>query len=133
MEEESKIKIELQIKGRAIKAKRTLAFFAIGVYGGFVQAGVGFLILAVLLANGFDLVRGNAIKVLTVLCFTMVALVGFAAQDRIDWWLGVVLGMGNFVGGLLGAHLTVIKGHQWVRIVVTVTMIVFAVKLWFFS
>ncbi|MEJ2084707.1 MAG: sulfite exporter TauE/SafE family protein [Acidobacteriota bacterium] len=110
-----------------------LAFFAIGVYGGFVQAGVGFLILAVLLANGFELVRGNAIKVLTVLCFTVLALVGFAAQDRIDWWMGLVLGMGNFEGGLLGAHLTVIKGHQWVRIVVTATMIVFAVKLWFFS
>jgi len=109
------------------------AFFAVGVYGGFVQAGVGFLILAVLTASGFDLVRGNAIKVLTVLCFTVLALVGFAAQGRIDWGMGLVLGMGNFLGGLLGAHLTVIKGHRWVRIVVTVTMIVFAVKLWFFS
>lgn len=108
-----------------------LAFFAIGVYGGFVQAGVGFLILAVLSAGGFDLVRGNAIKVLTVLCFTVLALIGFGLNGRVDWWLGLILGIGTFVGGTVGARLTVIKGHRWVRVVVTVTMIAFAVKLWF--
>lgn len=110
-----------------------LAFFAIGVYGGFVQAGVGFLILAVLSASGFDLVRGNAIKVLTVLCFTILALVGFAANGRVDWWLGLILGFGTFLGGTLGARLTVIKGHRWVRVVVTVTMVAFAIRLWFFE
>lgn len=106
------------------------AFFAIGVYGGFVQAGVGFLILAVLATAGFDLVRGNAIKVLTVLCFTVLALAGFAAQGRVDWSLGLVMGIGTFLGGLIGARLTVVKGHRWVRVVVTLTMIAFAIKLW---
>ena len=106
-------------------------FFVIGVYGGFIQAGVGFLILAVLTAAGFDLVRGNAIKVLTVLCFTILALVGFAANGRVEWIPGMILGAGTFLGGILGARLTVVKGHRWVRIVVTVTMIAFAIKLWF--
>ena len=44
-----------------------LGFFGVGIYGGFIQAGVGFLILGVLSMAGFDLVRGNAIKVATVL------------------------------------------------------------------
>jgi uncharacterized membrane protein YfcA len=39
-----------------------VGFFLIGIYGGFVQAGVGFFILAVTSALGFDLVRGNGIK-----------------------------------------------------------------------
>lgn len=107
------------------------AFFVIGIYGGFVQAGVGFLILAATTAAGLDLVRGNAVKVLTVLCFTALSLALFAWNGRVDWLMGLVLAAGTTLGGLLGARLTVLKGHRWVRGVVTAAMIVFALKLWF--
>jgi len=107
------------------------AFFLIGVYGGFVQAGVGFLILAGTTAAGLDLVRGNAVKVLTVLCFTALSLALFAWNGRVDWLMGLVLAGVTILGGLAGARLTVLKGHSWVRGVVTVTMILFALKLWF--
>lgn len=109
----------------------SLAFFFIGVYGGFVQAGVGFLILAATTALGLDLVRGNAVKVLTALCFTALSLILFAWQGRVDWLMGFVLAAGTMAGGIVGARLTVLKGHAWVRTVVTVAMIVFALKLWF--
>ena len=107
------------------------AFFLIGVYGGFVQAGVGFLILAATTAAGLDLVRGNAVKVLTVLCFTALSLALFAVNGRVDWAMGLALAVGTMIGGVAGARLTVLKGHRWVRGVVTVTMILFALKLWF--
>ncbi len=109
------------------------AFFLIGVYGGFVQAGVGFLILAATTAAGLDLVRGNAVKVLTVLCFTALSLALFAWNGRVDWLVGLALAAGTTLGGIAGARLTVLKGHSWVRGVVTVTMILFALKLWFSS
>jgi uncharacterized membrane protein YfcA len=112
-------------------ASVALAFFFIGVYGGFVQAGVGFLILAATTALGLDLVRGNAVKVLTVLCFTALSLALFAWNGRVDWLMGVVLAAGTTTGGIIGARLTVLKGHRWVRTVVTVAMIAFALKLWF--
>lgn len=105
-------------------------FFVTGFYGGFVQAGVGFLVLAVTSMAGLDLVRGNAVKVLSILCFTSVSLGIFAWQGRIDWPLGLCLAAGNVLGGLLGARLTVLKGHSWIKNVVTVTILVFAVKLW---
>lgn len=108
-----------------------IAFFLIGVYGGFVQAGVGFLILAATTAAGLDLVRGNAVKVLTVLCFTALSLALFAWHGRVDWLMGMILAAGTTLGGLAGARLTVVKGHRWIRGVVTVTMILFALKLWF--
>lgn len=107
------------------------AFFLIGIYGGFVQAGVGFLILAATTAAGLDLVRGNAVKVLTVLCFTALSLALFALNGRVDWVMGLILAAGTTIGGIVGARLTVLKGHRWVRGVVTVTMILFALKLWF--
>ena len=107
-----------------------VAFFAVGVYGGFIQAGVGFLVLAVTTAAGLDLVRGNAVKVLSVLCWTAAALAVFAANGSVDWRLGAVLAAGMLVGGVTGARLTVLKGHRWVKVVVTVTAILFAVGLW---
>ncbi len=108
-------------------------FFVTGLYGGFIQAGVGFLVLAVTTMAGLDLVRGNAVKVLSILCFTSLSLGIFAWQGRVDWGLGLCLAGGNVLGGQLGVRLTVLKGHAWIKHVVTVTIIVFAVKLWLSS
>jgi uncharacterized membrane protein YfcA len=108
-----------------------LGFFVVGIYGGFVQAGVGFLILAVLSFAGLDLVRGNAVKVLSALLFTLAPFAIFWWQGQIVWIPGLMLAAGNLLGALLGVRLTVLKGHRWVKGVVTVTVILFAVMLWF--
>ena len=109
------------------------AFFLIGVYGGFIQAGIGFLLLAATSAAGFNLIRGNALKVTVVLGFTPVALVLFAWNGKVDWAMGFALAAGNFLGGLAGVHLQVLKGHKWVRGVVTVVIVIFAIRLLFSS
>jgi len=106
-------------------------FFVVGVYGGFVQAGVGFLVLAVTTLAGLDLVQGNVLKVFCVLGFTVVSLSIFAWKGLVHWPLGLTLAAGNTIGGLVGARLTVLKGHRWIRRVVTVTVILFALRLWF--
>lgn len=106
-----------------------LAFFAVGLYGGLIQAGVGFLVLAVTSAAGLDLIRGNAVKVTLLLVFTPLTLLLFAANGKVDWAMAVWLAAGNYLGGLAGVHLQVLKGHAWVRNVVTGTIVVFAVRL----
>jgi uncharacterized membrane protein YfcA len=108
-----------------------LGFFAVGVYGGFVQAGVGFLMLAVTTLAGLDLVQGNTIKVVCIMAFTVLSLSLFAWQGMVHWPLGLTLAVGNTLGGLIGARLTALKGHKWIRRVVTVTVIVFAIRIWF--
>ena len=114
----------------ASPALMAAGFFLVGMYGGFVQAGVGFLILALTTLAGFDLVRGNGIKVLMVLLFTIVSLVIFAWNGQVAWSLGLVLAAGTILGGLAGARLTILKGHGWVRGVVTVAVIIMAIRLW---
>lgn len=109
------------------------AFFLIGVYGGFIQAGIGFLLLAATSAAGFNLIRGNALKVVVVLGFTPLALVLFAWNGKVDWAMGFALAAGNFLGGLAGVHLQVLKGHTWVRGVVTLVIVIFAIRLLFSS
>lgn len=108
-----------------------LGFFLVGVYGGFIQAGVGFLILSMTTLAGLDLVRGNAIKVLTILLLTILSLIVFAGTGNVDWPAGLALAVGNVAGGWVGVRLAVLRGHKWLEHVVTVTVVVFAVVLWF--
>lgn len=78
--------------------------FMAGIYGGFVQAGVGFILLAAL-AGGlrYDLVRANALKMVCSLAFTLVALAIFVYFDQVRWVPGLILALGT----MLGAYLTV--------------------------
>ncbi len=107
----------------------SLGFFVVGIYGGFIQAGVGFLALAVTTTAGLDLVRGNALKVWAILCLTALSLAIFALNGRVDWPLGLALATGTLVGGLLGARLTILKGHRWIRGFVTIAIAFLALKL----
>ena len=108
-----------------------LSFFLIGIYGGFVQAGVGFLILPALLIHGFDLVRANAVKIFVVLIFTLPALAVFIWHGQVNWLLGLVLAAGNASGGWLASNFAVKKGHDWIKRVVSVTVLLLALKLLF--
>ena len=109
-----------------------VSFFLIGIYGGFVQAGVGFLIITGLLVHGLDLVKINAVKVLVIFAFTIVALGVFVYHGQIDYVLGLALAVGNSVGGWIGTHVAVKRGHDWIRRFVTVTVLIFALKLLLF-
>jgi uncharacterized membrane protein YfcA len=106
-----------------------VTFFGVGIYGGFVQAGVGFIIIAGLLLHGLDLVRINAVKVIVIFAFTIVALAVFIAHGEVNYSLGLALAAGNSVGGIIGTRLAVEKGHEWLKKIVTVTVLVFAIKL----
>ncbi|WP_303722533.1 sulfite exporter TauE/SafE family protein [Malonomonas rubra] len=106
-----------------------VSFFGVGIYGGFVQAGVGFLIITALLAHGLDLVRINAIKVFVIFCYTFIALGVFIYHGQVNYLLGFALAAGNSLGGAIGPKLAVDKGHDWIKKVVSLTVLVFAMKL----
>lgn len=106
-----------------------LGFFGVGVFGGFIQAGVGFLIISLMLLAGFDLVATNAIKVLVVTIFTIAALIVFILHGEVNYLLGASLGIGSAVGGWLATRFAVKKGHAWIRAFVIVMVVVFSAKL----
>ena len=107
-----------------------ISFFFVGVYAGFVQAGVGFLILAATTFAGLDLVRGNAVKMIAVLACTPISLAIFWWNGMVLFWPGFALGLGSVLGALLAARWAVRKGHGPLRLVVSVAVVVFAVLLW---
>jgi len=108
------------------------SFFFVGIYGGFVQAGVGFLVITALLLHGLDLVRINAIKVFVIFAYTFIALGVFIYHGQINYPLGLALAAGNSIGGMIGPKLAVDKGHDWIKKVVSLTVLVFALKLLLF-
>jgi len=109
-----------------------VSFFGVGIYGGFVQAGVGFLVITALLVHGLDLVRINAVKVFVIFTYTFIALGVFIYHGQVNWALGLALAAGNSIGGVIGPRLAVARGHDWIKKVVTVTVLVFALKLLLF-
>ncbi len=107
-----------------------LIFFAIGLYGGFIQAGVGiFLLAGLVLGAGYDLVRANAVKLLIVLCFTVFALVVFFLNDQVRWSVGLVLAVGNMSGAWVASRMAVKRGAVFVRWVLIVVVVVSAILL----
>lgn len=101
-----------------------------GFWGGFIQLGVGFIIMPILnRVMGLDLVRTNMHKVFIIAVYTVAALSIFASQLEILWAVGLALALGNSIGGYLGAHFTVTKGDRLIRIVLNVVLGVFILKL----
>lgn len=110
----------------------SFAFFFIGIYGGFIQAGVGFLTIAALThINGFSLVKSNFVKVFVALIYTAAALAVFIYEGKVSWIPGLVLALGNGAGGWLASRWSVEKGDKVIRIFLVVTVVALAVKLWF--
>jgi uncharacterized membrane protein YfcA len=111
-------------------ALQQLGFFAIGVYGGFLQAGVGvFLLMGLSLLAGLDLIRANGVKVALVAAYTLPALALYAYSGLIDWVAGGALALGGGLGGLLGARAALWGGAGLVRIVLIVVLAVSGVRL----
>ena len=106
-----------------------VVFFAIGVYGGAFQAGVGLVLLAALTRSGFDLVLANSIKVIVNTAVTLVALPVFILNGDIEWLPAIVLSIGFVAGGSLGAQLTVKGGEAFIRRAMIVASLALAGRL----
>lgn len=103
---------------------------AAGFYGGFIQAGVGFIFMAILhKVLRLDLVRVNMHKVFITGVYTLLALAIFASQNQVIWLAGVYLALGNAIGGWVGAHIAVEKGEKVIRVILNIVLIAMAIKL----
>lgn len=108
----------------------SLAFFGVGFYGGFIQAGVGFIIIAAMaLITGMSLVKINSIKVSVTVIYIFASLLVFVYSGKVDWALGVALSVGNAVGAYFGSMFSVSKGDKWIRIFLVVSVVVLSARL----
>ena len=109
----------------------TVSFFFIGIYGGFIQAGIGFIVIAVLgVVNHFTLVKTNYVKVFAAIIYTGVSVIVFAMEGKIIWETGLILSIGHALGGWYASRWSVGAGEIWIKRVMIVSLLVMAISLW---
>lgn len=113
-------------------AARAAALFGTGLYGGFLQAGVGFfLIWAIVGGCKKDIKEANVLKIVVVAIYTMASLLLFASFGMVNWTAAIALAIGNVVGGNLGARFNLKGDKKWLRWILTITVVISAGKIFF--
>ena len=109
-----------------------LGFFFIGIYGGFLNAGVGIVIMLLLTTvNRVNLIRTNAIKAFAVFFYSLAALLIFAIEGKVDWIVGFWMVLGSIIGAWFSSIWSVRKGgERAIRITLLIMVIYMAIKLW---
>jgi len=111
-----------------------IAFFFFGIYGGFINAGLGFIIILFLhYINQMTLVRANATKVAVVFIYTLSALAVFVLNDKVNWKVGLILAVGNGSGAWLASRVSVKRGDGFIKTFLVIMVVAMSIKLWFFN
>lgn len=109
-----------------------VAFFFFGIYGGFINAGIGFVIILFLhYVHHMTLVRSNATKVAVVFMYSIAALIVFVLNDKVNWVMGLILALGNGTGAWVASRVSVNKGDGFIRTFLVIVVVLMAVKLIF--
>ena len=108
------------------------AMFVVGLYGGFIQIGVGFILMAFLRhLMAFDLIRTNMHKVFVVLIYTIPVLLIFGFSGNINWFLALIMSMGNALGSWISVKLAIRKGEKFVKVVLVIAIVLMSAKFLF--
>ena len=108
------------------------AMFALGFYGGFIQVGIGFLLMITFQhILSLNLVYVNFHKVFVVLIYTIPALLIFIITDNVNWFYGLSLAAGNGFGAWWAAKVAVKKGEKVIKIFLIVAIIIMSFELLF--
>ncbi len=106
------------------------AMFALGFYGGFIQVGIGFLLMIALhRILKMNMLYVNFHKVFIVMFYTIPAIVVFAVTGNIDWIYGLSLGAGTGLGAWWSAKVAVRKGEKIIKIFLTIAILIMSLKL----
>ena len=105
-------------------------FFFVGIYGGYIQAGIGLIIIAILTTlSGLNLVETNSHKVFVIGISAIVSLIVFIFYSKIRWSIGLSLAAGNGMGGWIGSHWAVTRGERFIRQILVICVVAMVVKL----
>lgn len=107
-----------------------ITLFFVGIYGGFIQLSVGFLLMATLYRlSRMNLVLVNMHKVTIALVYNLPALAIFWWTDNVRLLPGLILGLGSAVGGWTSAKIQIRKGEEFIKIVLAIALVLISLKL----
>lgn len=113
-----------------------IIYFCIGIYGGFIQAGVGiFLLASLVLVSKYSLKEGNGIKLLVVLAFAIPTLFVFWWADTVHFGFGLLMAVFQSIGAVLGVQFAtkVPNANIWIHRLLILILIAAATKIFLFD
>ncbi len=120
----------IDLNNNKITPAVVFSMLVIGFYGGFIQVGVGFLLMAALnYLMKFNLVHVNMHKVFIVALYTIPALFIFILKNDVNWFYGLSLAAGNSLGAYWAAKFSVRGGEKWIKIILIVAVLIMSAKL----
>ena len=106
------------------------SLLAIGFYGGFIQVGVGFLLMAVFVhLMKLDLLTTTVHKITIVLIYMIPTLILYAFMGKVDWGLGLVLATGNAIGAYIAAKMAIQRGEKVIKVVMMIAVVIMALRI----
>ncbi len=123
-----------ELSSRREDKKRILSmilFFFVGIYGGFINAGIGFVILLILTqVNNLSITQANSVKVAVVTIYTTAALLLFIYNQAVSWKLGLWMALGSTLSAWTASRWSVKKEDRIIRLFLFVVVVILATKLW---
>lgn len=120
--------------GTKHKVLGLLAFFVSGLYGGFIQAGAGFFLMASgMLIHKFDIIKTNYYKAFVMMIYTIAALAVFIWAAQINWFYGIVMSIGTSAGGFIGSRWSVDAEAKWIKRVMVMIIVSLSIYLWLYK
>lgn len=107
-----------------------ILYCVIGVYGGFIHMGVGiFLLSALVLVSGYNLVYANSLKVFVVFIYTPFTLFVFIYNHEIHYMVGIICAIGNTLGGIFASSFAMKFGAKYLKWILMTVIIIFSAYL----
>ena len=108
----------------------TIALPLIGFYDGIFGPGAGsFYMLVLVSLAGHGIVNATARTKLYNFASNVGGFVGFLAIGAIAWKIGLVMAIGQIIGGRIGANLAIANGAQLIRPILVIVCIAMALRL----
>jgi len=125
------LKPDKWLKGDAAKMNKPISilqlifYFLIGIYAGLIHVGMGYFLLAILvLMNGYDLLRANAMKCFIILLYVPFSLIFFIYYGKINYEFGLIHAIGNMIGAYIASKWAVKWGMNFIRWLVVVFIVI---------
>ena len=108
--------------------------FIIGFYDGFFGPGTGsFFAIAFVMLLGYNLIKATAHAKLLNFTSNLAALIFFVIGGQVVWKVGLVMAVGQFIGGYLGAHMVLRHGSSLIRPLLVFISLSITLKLLLFN
>lgn len=115
---------------RTRKVSGVFVYLLAMVYGAFFGPGAGVLLIYILAYFfGLSFIRSSATNLVAWMALTAVAFAIFVVNGLVDFQLGAAMLVGVTAGGYFGSKTAIQKGDGFVKIILTIIVLITSVKL----